>query len=142
MGKNLIAKINSKINASVDKVWEALINPAIVEKYMLGAKQKSDLTVNSPITWDKMMNENRFTDRGTILEISENKLISYSHYSPLSGKTDIPENYAVVRIKLTTDQESTLLSLESSNNDDIYEKLETEKIWQYYMLGLKIICEM
>ena len=130
------------INATADRVWDALINPVIVEKYMLGAKQESEFKINTPITWAKRLSGKTFTDHGTILEIFENKLIKYSHYSPGSGKPDALENYAMITIELIGDSRSTILKLESDNNDSLAEKMGTKKIWQYYLLGLKIMCEM
>ena len=37
MPKNLIAKSSVQINNTVDEAWKALVNPEIVEKYMLGS---------------------------------------------------------------------------------------------------------
>ena len=38
MPKNLIAKSSVQINNTVDEAWKALVNPEIVEKYMLGSQ--------------------------------------------------------------------------------------------------------
>ena len=142
MTKKLIVTLKIAIDASIETVWDALVNPVIVAKYMLGAKQESKFMTNSPITWTKNLNGNAFMDHGTILKVSKNKLLKYSHYSPVSGKTDILENYAVVTIQLIRTNGSAMLKLESDNNDSLAEKMDTKKIWKYYMSGLKILCEM
>jgi len=142
MGKNLIVTVKIAIDASIETVWDALINPLIVAKYMLGAKQESKFIANSPITWTKNLNGKTFMDHGTILKISKNKLFKYSHYSPVSGKLDTLENYAVVTIQLIRNNKSIMLKLESDNNTSLTEKMNTKKIWHYYLMGLKILCEM
>jgi len=142
MRKNLIVTLKIAIDASIETVWDALVNPVIVSKYMLGAKQESKFITNSPITWTKNLNGKTFMDHGTILKISKNKLLKYSHYSPVSGKTDTLENYAVVTIQLIRSNGSVMLKLESDNNDSLAEKMNTKNIWNYYLLGLRILCEM
>src|ERR1700736_938893 len=59
--KNLIAKSSIQINNTVDEAWKALVNPEIVQKYMLGSQQLSD--------WKKGFNGRKFEDKGEILEI-------------------------------------------------------------------------
>jgi uncharacterized protein YndB with AHSA1/START domain len=48
---NLIAKAQRTVNASIDKVWNALTNPEMIQQYMFGAKVKSDWEERSKITW-------------------------------------------------------------------------------------------
>ena len=49
--KGLIAKASISIDASVDRVWNALTNPDIIKQYMFGAKVISDWNEGSPIVW-------------------------------------------------------------------------------------------
>ena len=39
---NNIAKADTTIDAPVDKVWDALINPEMIKKYMFGTTAISD----------------------------------------------------------------------------------------------------
>jgi hypothetical protein len=56
MARNLIARIRIQINNTVDEAWKALVNPEVVEKYMLGAQQLSDWRKGSSIIWKKGLN--------------------------------------------------------------------------------------
>ena len=38
--KTLIAKSSIQINNTIDEAWKALVNPEIVEKYMLGITRR------------------------------------------------------------------------------------------------------
>ena len=56
MARNLIARIRIQINNTADEAWKALVNPEVVEKYMLGAQQLSDWRKGSSIIWKKGLN--------------------------------------------------------------------------------------
>ena len=62
--KTLIAKSSIQINNTIDEAWKALVNPEIVEKYMLGSQQLSDWQKGSSIIWKKDFNGRKFEDKG------------------------------------------------------------------------------
>ena len=139
--KNLIAKSSVQINTTIDEAWKALVNPEIVEKYMLGSQQLSDWQKGSSIIWKKDFNGRKFVDKGEILEITPQKSLKYTHYSPASGKPDAPENYQTVSVTLQKNAKGTTIELSSDNNASEKEKQMTEQIWAYYLQGLKIIMD-
>ena len=65
--KNLIAKSSVQIHNTVDEAWKALLNPEIVEKYMLGSQQLSDWKKGSSIIWKKELNDRKFEHKAEIL---------------------------------------------------------------------------
>src|ERR1700674_1647724 len=130
--KNLTAQSSIQINNTIDEAWKALIDPEIVEKYMLGSQQLSDWKKGSSIIWKKDFNGRQFVDRGEILEITPRKRLKYTHYSPASGRPDTPENYQTVSVTLKENSKGTLLELTSDNNASEDEKTMTEHIWGYY----------
>jgi uncharacterized protein YndB with AHSA1/START domain len=139
--KQLIAKSSTQINNTVDEAWKALVDPEIVAKYMLGSQQVSDWQKGSSIIWRKDFNGRRFEDKGEILEITPQKSLKYTHYSPASGKPDAPENYQTVSVTLQENAKGTTIELSSDNNASEKEKEMTEQIWAYYFQGLKIIMD-
>ena len=139
--KTLIAKSSIQINNTVDEAWKALVDPEIVAKYMLGSQQVSDWQKGSSIIWRKDFNGRRFEDKGEILEITPQKSLKYTHYSPASGKPDAPENYQTVSVTLQENAKGTTIELSSDNNASEKEKEMTEQIWAYYFQGLKIIMD-
>jgi uncharacterized protein YndB with AHSA1/START domain len=72
--KNLIAKSSVQISTTIDEAWKALVNPEIVEKYMLGSQQLSDWQKGSSIIWKKDFNGRKFVDKGEILEITPQRV--------------------------------------------------------------------
>src|ERR1700692_2884467 len=139
--KTLIAKSSIQINNTIDEAWKALVNPEIVEKYMLGSQQLSDWQKGGSIIWKKDFNGRKFVNKGEILEITPPKSLKYTHYSPTSGNPDAPENYQTVSVALKENAKGTTIELSSDNNASEKEKEMTEKIWAYYLQGLKIIMD-
>jgi uncharacterized protein YndB with AHSA1/START domain len=139
--KTLIAKSSIQINNTIDEAWKALINPEIVEKYMLGSQQLSDWRKGSSIKWKKDFNGRKFEDKGEILEITPQKSLKYTHYSPASGRPDAPQNYQTVSVTLKENRKGTTIDLTSDNNASEKEKAMAERIWAYYLQGLKIIMD-
>src|ERR1700686_3036391 len=139
--KNLTAKSSIQINNTIDEAWKALVNPEIVEKYMLGSQQLSDWQKGSSIIWKKDFNGRKFVDKGEILEITHLRSLKYTHYSPASGKSDAPENYQTVSVTLKENAKGTTIELSSDNNTSEKEKEMTEQIWTYYFQGLKIMMD-
>src|SRR6202045_4130629 len=137
--KNLIAKSSIQINTTVDEAWKALVNPEIVEKYMLGSQQLSDWQKGSSIIWKKDFNGRKFEDKGEILEITPQKSLKFTHYSPASGRPDAPENYQTVSVTLKENAKGTTIELRSDNNASEEEKTTNEHIWALYLQGLKLI---
>src|ERR1700674_5716619 len=130
--KNLIAKSSIQINNTIDEAWKALVNPEIVEKYMLGSQQLSDWQKGSSIIWKKDFNGRKFVDKGEVLEITPQKSLKYTHYSPASGKPDAPENYQTVSVALKESAKGTTINLSSDNIASEKEKEMTERVWSYY----------
>jgi uncharacterized protein YndB with AHSA1/START domain len=126
---NLVAKISITITAPASKVWEALINPEVIKQYMFGTTVISDWKVGSSIVWKGIWQSKPYEDKGTILKFEPGKLISYSHFSPLAGKEDKPENYHTVTIELQAKGARTALSLSQDNNPTKEAKLHSEENW-------------
>src|ERR1700681_3948705 len=139
--KDLIAKSSIQINNTIHEAWNALVNPEIVEKYMLGSQQLSDFQKGSSIIWKKNFNGRKFVDKGEILEITPPKSLKYTHYSPASGNPDAPENYQTVSVALKENAKGTTIELSSDNNASEEERKRTEQIWTYYFQGLKLIMD-
>jgi uncharacterized protein YndB with AHSA1/START domain len=125
-----IAKAQTTIKASTDKVWNALTNPEMIKKYMFGTTVVSDWKEGSKIVW-----------KGKILQIEDQKKLQYSHYSPLSGLHDNPQNYHIVTIDLAKKDNETIVTLTQDNNPDEKTKDHSEKNWKMMLASLKKLLE-
>src|ERR1700759_5257499 len=94
MSEKLSVVSSISINASADKVWDALTNPEQTKKYMFGCEAISDWTVGSSLLWKGIYagKEVVFV-KGIILQIEPGKFLKYTVIDPNSEMEDIPENY-------------------------------------------------
>ena len=132
-----VARASVSVNAPVAKVWDALTNPEVVEQYMFGTKVISDWKKGSPITWKGEWQGRKYEDRGVILKLKPERLIQYSHFSPLSGLPDAPENYHTVTIELSNLRTQTLVSLSQDNNPTEEARKHSEETWKTMLATLK-----
>ena len=65
----------------------------------------------------------------------------YSHFSPLSGLPDKPENYHTVTIVLARHGHQTDVTLTQDNNATDAERAESEKNWAMMLEALKKFLE-
>ncbi len=79
-----------EINASIERVWDALIDPKAIKQYMLGADAVSEWKEGSPIIWREERNGRKYEDKGKILKLAPRHLSRYGHFSPLTGLPDAP----------------------------------------------------
>jgi uncharacterized protein YndB with AHSA1/START domain len=136
-----IAKATISINAPVGQVWDALTNPEAIKQYMFGTDVTSDWYAGSPISWKGEWQGKPYEDKGTILKIEKDRMLQYSHFSPMMGKPDIPENYHTVTIELSNSGSSTMVSLLQDNNETEQACEHSEKNWQMMLEGLKKLLE-
>lgn len=141
MNQNLIAKATITVDAPRARVWDALVNPGAIKQYMFGATVASDWRKGSPITWKGEWKGTAYEDKGTILEIEPERLLRYSHWSPLAGVPDRPENYHTVTIELSGEGDRTTVSLEQDHNDSQEAREHSEKNWSTMLAGLKTYVE-
>jgi uncharacterized protein YndB with AHSA1/START domain len=137
MTSDLIAKATTTINAPADKVWEALINPDLIKKYMFGTTVTSEFKTGSTITWKGEWKGKAYEDKGEILRIAPEKELQYSHFSPLSGLEDKPENYHIVTIELMGTDNETVVRLTQDHNANEEEKENSQKNWMNMLGALK-----
>src|SRR5579872_7261108 len=105
---NIIAKAEATINCSIDKVWEAFVNPQTIKKYMFGTTVVSDFKEGSKIIWKGEWNGKSYEDKGTILQLKPKSRLQYNHFSPMMGLPDTAENYHTVTVDLIEKESQTI----------------------------------
>lgn len=146
-----MSEITASASIVIDRpraqVWTALTDPDLVKQYFMGATVKSDWQIGHPITFTGTWNDKPFEDKGEILSFEPEQEMSYSHWSPLSGADDVPDNYHVVHVTLEDCTVGTKVTLDQSNlNGGVTEADRTsrddyEKNWATVLQGLKQVTE-
>ena len=117
MNAGLIARASVTIAAPPADVWEALVTPAAIKAYMFGATVTSDWVLGSPIVWIGECQGRAYEDKGIILRIVAERVLEFSYFSPLAGVADLPENYHIVTVHLSSDgAQQTRVLLHQDNN--------------------------
>ena len=130
------------VNAPQTEVWEALTKPEMVKQYMHGTNLSSTWKVGSPISWKGEWKGRSYEDKGEVLEIEAPTLVKYTHWSPLGGSEDKPENYHTVKCELIEKDGKTTLTLTQDNNPTQDEADSMAKNnWGPMLQGLKKTAE-
>ena len=153
MHKGLIAKASISIGAPSREVWQALVDPEAIKQYLFGTTVVSEWRQGGPIVWKGERKVKAYEDKGVILQLEPGRRITYSHFSPLSGLPDEPQNYHTVTVELTTGGEQegvgdqavggdqTHVSLEQDNNASEEARAHSEQNWQAMLAALKEMVE-
>ena len=142
MTESFIAEKQITIHAPRESVWQALVDPQKVKMYMHGTNMETDWSVGSPITWKGEWKGQSYEDKGTVLEIHPQSLLKMTHWSPMGGSEDRPENYHTVTYELAERDGTTDLTVKQDNNAT-QEEAESmaENNWGPVLEGLKQVAE-
>jgi uncharacterized protein YndB with AHSA1/START domain len=139
----ITAEATIDVDALPSEVWRSLTDPARIQQYYLGAEVQTDWRVGSPITFKGEWDGKPYEDKGEILIFEPERKLAYSHFSPMSGKPDAPENYHVVGVTLEEHEGATRVTLRQSNleggatDEDRANRDNYEKNWKQMLDGLK-----
>ena len=139
--RDLITRASTTVNAPASAVWRALTDPDMIKQYMFGTTVVSNWQEGGAIVWQGEWQGKRYEDKGVILKLEPGHLIQYSHFSPLSGQPDVPENYHVVTVELRPEGAQTNVSLEQDGNTTEEERDHSAKNWAMMLEGLKASAE-
>ncbi len=141
MTTNLIARTSVTVKASNSRVWDALVNPEAIKQYMFGTNAVSDWREGSPIVWKGEWKGKPYEDKGVILKLEPGKMLQYSHFSPLAGLPEKPENYHTVTIELSGEGNQTRVSLAQDNNPNEEARAHSKENWGKMLAALKKFLE-
>ena len=132
-----VATAETEIEATPDEVWKALTEPRLIEEYMFGTHVETDWQPGSRIVWKGEYDGKRYEDKGEILDVQPGKRLELTHYSPLSGDEDRPENYHTVVYELEERGTTTRVALSQDGNADGEAAEHSRSNWEKVLSGLK-----
>ncbi|HEY3559580.1 MAG TPA: SRPBCC family protein [Kribbella sp.] len=133
-----VATAETDIAASPARVWEVLTSSEALSELWFGAEVRTDWQVGSQITWSGEWEGKPYQDKGEILAVEPNRLLKFTHFSPLTGQPDVPENYHTLTYTLTG---NTHLKLEQDNNGSEDEAKHSEGMWNQLLEKVKQAAE-
>lgn len=136
-----VAVAEISIHASPDEVWSALIDPEKIKEYMFGSEVVTDWTTGGSIVWRGEYDGKEYEDRGEILEIAPPRRLEVTHFSPSSGREDVPENYHTILYELEPDGARTHVTLSQDNNASEDEAEHSRVNWKEMLSKLRDVVE-
>ena len=111
--------------------------PDQIAAYMFGSRVETDWEVGHPITWNGEWEGRPYQDKGQVLAYDEPARLSVTHFSPLAGQDDVPENYHTLVYALDADEEGTKVTITQDNNGDQDEADRNAATWAQMLESLK-----
>ena len=140
--KTFVAHVSATIDASRAHVWDALVDPETMKRYMPVTSVVSQWHENSPIVWKGELEGKAFEIRGTVLRFEPERLLEYSHSLPIfrpSGAAPREDHH--VSIELFDDGAQTRLSVTEQGNRTERELAHTEGGWRLALANMKAFLE-
>lgn len=136
------SRVHTTIDAPPAAVWKALTNLTTFKKFFFGSDVATDWKVGSPITFRGEWKGKPYEDKGVVKTVDEGKRLAFTHWSPLSGMEDKPENYHIVAFELKPAGSGTDVTLSQTNQNDAEpltdkNRAEYDKNWTMVLDGLK-----
>ncbi|MCF0055585.1 SRPBCC domain-containing protein [Dyadobacter sp. CY356] len=142
MNRELIATTSISIFSSPLEVWKALIDPEIIKEYMHGTETLTTWELHTPITFRGEWEGVPYVDKGEIIEIIPQRVLSYTYWSPLSGTEDFEDNYSVITYHISPYDDETTLTVTQDNIADDDKVIAAEENWMKTLTHLKKILEL
>ena len=141
MYKEYVAEVSKRINAPVEQIWSALINPETIKKYMFGTHVSSEWKEGSEIQWHGEWEGEVFEEKGIILLMIPENMLQYSRYKFNSSARDSADNFNTITIELINDVIGILVNVKEDNNPTVNAKEFSEKVWNQILNNLKELME-
>jgi uncharacterized protein YndB with AHSA1/START domain len=132
-----IATASTDITATPETVWAALTRPEEISAWMPGTTVETTWEEGAPITWSGEYDGRAYQDKGQVLTVEEQRLLSMTHYSPLMGTDDVPENYHRLVYTLTPTDSGTRLELSQDGCDSEEQAQQFSRNWQAMLDSLR-----
>lgn len=136
-----VATSTVTIKAPASGVWSVITDPGAVKEFMFGTDVVTDWTVGGPIVWRGVWDGKEYEDRGSVLEFEPDRRLVVTHFSPLSGQEDVPENYHTLTWTLEDQSGATQLTLSQDNNATAEEAAHSKGMWDSLVTSVKGIAE-
>jgi uncharacterized protein YndB with AHSA1/START domain len=115
-GQTITAEV--EISASPQQVWSALTDPELIRQYFFGSTVETSWEPGTPITWSGEYDGTSYQDKGEIIEVVPDQRLVVTHFSPMTGQDDVPENYHRLTYSLEKEGDATRLTLEQDNTPE------------------------
>jgi uncharacterized protein YndB with AHSA1/START domain len=129
------------IDAPAESVWFALTDLPTFSQVMFGSEVVTSWEIGSPILFRGEWEGKPFEDKGEVLESDKPSVLRTTHFSPMSGEPDVPENYHEVAYRLEPIPTGTRVTLTQDNNPTEEAARHSNENWAMALKNLKAEAE-
>jgi uncharacterized protein YndB with AHSA1/START domain len=137
----ITSKSTILINATKQKIWDALTKPEIVKKWQYGSDVITDWKLGSEIRFRVEWEGKVFEQWGKILEMIPNELIKYSLFFPRPDLEDKEENYFIMSYIISESENMIKLEIIKEDNRPSAVKEKESNEANPVLISLKEIIE-
>jgi uncharacterized protein YndB with AHSA1/START domain len=141
LDETFTAQSSVTIDAPVSKVWEAIVTPSIIKKYLFDTNVTSEWKEGSSIEYAGEYEGKNYQDKGVIKKLVPEKVFQSTYWSSMSGKEDKPENYNLVTYVLSVEDGKTIVTLTQDNIATSEERTHSTNNWDMVLQKLKEVVE-
>ena len=141
MGDELRTRAEIAIDAPAEQVWKALTTPELIKRWFFGVDTETDWTEGGPIVHRGEYQGMPYEDKGTIVKVDPGRVLVHTHWSPVSGLPDSPENYQQVSWAISERDDTTELVVTEENLPSEAAKEVSEQGWRAALAALKDLLE-
>ena len=141
MPSEISTQASVTIEAPADEVWKALTTPALIKQWFFGVDTETDWKVGSSIVHRGEYQGKPYEDVGTIERMDPGRLLVHTHWSPVSGLPDRPENHQEVTWALSGGDGVTELTVTERNLPSEDAKKISDQSWAAALSSLKELLE-
>jgi uncharacterized protein YndB with AHSA1/START domain len=136
------SQVRTTVKGPPSTVWKALTTLSTLKQFFFGSDISTDWRVGSPISFKGSWKGKPYEDKGNIQTFDRDQRLAFTHWSPLSGMEDKPENYHIVSFDLRPTNGGTEVVLTQTNQNDAEpltpeNRQEYDKNWTMVLDGLK-----
>jgi uncharacterized protein YndB with AHSA1/START domain len=137
------AEVGLEVDAPPERVWEVLVEPELVARYMHGTTLETGWQVGGPIVWRGDWQGRPYEDKGEVLALEPPRRLMVTHWSPLTDEPDTPANYHHVtyEIEPLDDGRSRLTLTHGNSPSQEAADAMIENGWRPMLQSLKEVAE-
>ncbi len=136
-----VAVAEVDIDAPAHRVWTALTDPDEIRQYMFGTNVETTWTPDTPIVWKGEYEGKPYEGKGTVLQVVPDTRLQMTHFSPLTGDDDVPENYHTITYELQPRDGGTHLALTQDGSRSQDEADRSSATWATMLASIKELVE-
>lgn len=141
LNKTLSVTHSIEIEATPASVWDVLINPEKIKRYLFGTETISDWKKGGSLIFQVEYENTKYRDHGIIREIIPEKELQYTYLSEWSGLEDIPENHSLITFTISQTIKNVVLKLIQTGYEDGEAMNKSKQTWTLIMEEMKTMAE-